>query len=220
MSWLALVDCDGPLIDVSARYARIHSELAAEFSGRPLPLPEYWRLKRARVSEVEIFTRTGLTIDDAEAASAERLRRIETERYLHHDRAWDFAETVLRQLRDAGLVQRAVLVTQRVSRQRTLDLLQRVGLARLLDGVVVGRGDNTLTAKVGTLRAASVNVSQPAVFVGDTEVDIASGQALGARTVAVLSGIRSRELLEACGPDVIMDDIRELPQWLESQTPP
>jgi hypothetical protein len=55
-------------------------------------------------------------------------------------------------------------------------------------------------------------------MVGDTEADVGAGRLTGVRTVAVLSGIRNRDLLLRAGPDFLLEDIRELPLIVE--TPP
>ena len=57
----------------------------------------------------------------------------------------------------------------------------------------------------------------PAVFIGDTEVDIQSGHELGVRTVATRTGIRSDAKLSTLGADVVIDDIRGLRAWLERE---
>ncbi len=50
------------------------------------------------------------------------------------------------------------------------------------------------------------------VIVGDSTVDVKAGKAAGAKTVAVLSGLYSREELQEAAPDFIIDDIAELPK--------
>src|SRR6476660_2196189 len=45
--------------------------------------------------------------------------------------------------------------------------------------------------------------------IGDTKYDIACGNAFGARTIAVATGSWSRELLQACSPDFLFDDLAD-----------
>ena len=54
------------------------------------------------------------------------------------------------------------------------------------------------------------------VVVGDSVADIKAGKAAGAITVAVLSGIFSREELEREKPDLILENVNKLPDFLES----
>ncbi len=50
--------------------------------------------------------------------------------------------------------------------------------------------------------------------VGDSTADIQAGKAAGSKTVAVLSGLFSREELEAEKPDLIIENISILPWHL------
>jgi len=52
------------------------------------------------------------------------------------------------------------------------------------------------------------------VVVGDSVMDVRAGKNAGAKTVAVLSGIFSREELAKEKPDLILKDINELPSFL------
>ena len=45
--------------------------------------------------------------------------------------------------------------------------------------------------------------------IGDTNYDIACGNAFGARTVAVATGSWSRERLQVCSPDFLFDDLAD-----------
>jgi phosphoglycolate phosphatase len=50
------------------------------------------------------------------------------------------------------------------------------------------------------------------VIVGDSTVDVKAGKAAGSKTVAVLSGLYSREELAQANPDFIIEKITELPR--------
>lgn len=47
------------------------------------------------------------------------------------------------------------------------------------------------------------------VIVGDTPADIACGEAFGARTVAVATGVYARDELAACAPDHLFDTLED-----------
>ena len=53
------------------------------------------------------------------------------------------------------------------------------------------------------------------LVVGDSVVDVKAGKNAGIRTVAVLSGIYSREELEKENPDLILGSINELPDFIK-----
>lgn len=51
-------------------------------------------------------------------------------------------------------------------------------------------------------------------MVGETEADIGAGRLVGWPTAGVRCGIRDREHLAGGRPDVLLDEIRALPQAL------
>ena len=52
------------------------------------------------------------------------------------------------------------------------------------------------------------------LYIGDSEVDIATGEAAGMKTVGVSWGFRSREALEAAGARMIVDNPQEITKWI------
>ncbi len=52
-----------------------------------------------------------------------------------------------------------------------------------------------------------------AAMVGDSKLDIEAGKAAGVMTCGVLGGFRPREELEAAGCDVLLQNLRELPNY-------
>jgi phosphoglycolate phosphatase len=209
--WIFL-DLDGPVLDVSGRYHRVHQGTVEELGGRPLPQSEYWKAKRNRVPEPEILARTGLSPAAAAQAEAERLRRIETSQYLTLDLPWPWSAAVLGELARFAPI---ALVTLRSHPDRLAKQLDALDLIRHLECVVAGRGDGTTAAKAALIRQSGIFWNSGSVLIGDTEVDVESGRALGLRTVALGCGIRTPALLEICSPDALLEDLRQVPAWLD-----
>ena len=71
--------------------------------------------------------------------------------------------------------------------------------------------DRNALAKLAVRRAAERHGVPPGrcIVVGDTEHDVACARAAGARAVAVATGGPTREALEACAPDLLLDDLRD-----------
>ena len=70
---------------------------------------------------------------------------------------------------------------------------------------------NAVMKATGIVDAATV------VKVGDTEVDIAEGRTAGCGlVVSVTTGSFTREELQLYQPDVIIDDLKELPSLIKS----
>jgi phosphoglycolate phosphatase len=79
--------------------------------------------------------------------------------------------------------------------------------------------DRNELAKLAVRRAAERHGVTPerCVVVGDTEHDIACARAAGAKVVAVATGSQSSEALEACGPDLLVENfesVRPILQWI------
>ena len=62
------------------------------------------------------------------------------------------------------------------------------------------------------LRAERVSI-----YVGDHVHDVAGARGADALSVSVLTGGSSEEELRAAGTDVVLDDLREFPAWLDRQ---
>jgi phosphoglycolate phosphatase len=208
--WIFL-DLDGPVLDVSYRYHRVHRDVVEELGGTPLTRAAYWEAKRDRIPETEILARTGLAPEAAAQAAAERLRRIEDPRYLSLDRPWPWVAEILDELARLG---RLALVTLRNHPDRLEEQLGALGLTRRFERVIAARGDGTPMAKAALLRRSGISWAPGSVLVGDTEVDVASGRALELRTAALGCGIRSPALLEPWSPDALLGDLRQVPGWL------
>jgi len=58
--------------------------------------------------------------------------------------------------------------------------------------------------------------SSTTLAVGDMEVDSEFARAAGCRVVLIPSGSRSREELAGVDADALLEDLRDLPAWLES----
>ena len=207
------LDLDGTLLDVAPRYQKLHEDVVRRHGGAPLDPADYWQAKREGVAEQELLARTGLAPHSVAAAIEDRLLRIEEHRYLTLDRPWPWTKDVLKALEKLAPL---VLVTVRKNADRVQWQLDRFRLRRMFQRVVVGPGDGTVEAKVGLVLQAGFfgKHLHGAVLVGDTEVDIASGRTLGLRTVAVASGLRSPARLAAWLPDLLLEDLRQLPDHL------
>ena len=111
------------------------------------------------------------------------------------------------------------LITMRfVSKVSVIEELTRVGLAKFFAYVVTAEDTRapkpSPEALIGAVKAMDVNICD-CVIVGDSVVDVRAGKSAGSMTVAVLSGLYSRDELAKENPDLIVKDITELPEFLE-----
>jgi len=112
----------------------------------------------------------------------------------------------------------ALITSRYVLREQVVEELRRLKLMKHFRTVVT-----TLDVKKpkpfpdAFLKAAErlrVKIQECAI-VGDSIVDIQGGKAAGAKTIAVVSGLFSREELEKQKPDLIIRDINSLPDFLQ-----
>jgi phosphoglycolate phosphatase-like HAD superfamily hydrolase len=181
-------DLDGPILDVSERYFRVHRDIVEQLGGERIDKRKYWHLKRDRQSLSALLDWTGITKSE-ETYRAQWLHKIELMKYLQYDTVIHGSKEQLKSLRQRHTL---ILVTLRQHRDH-LD----IQLKRFL------------------LRSLFTSFTRDALVVGDTEVDIRAGRELGLMTVAVQNGIRNRERLAEEHPDFIIEDINALPQILK-----
>ncbi len=200
------LDFDGTLLDGRRRYFSIHSRC---LNRKPaLTEDEYWELKRSRVPEEEILLRHEPDTDIA-AYMVLRMSLLEDDALLMQDTLFPWTDGALTELQAHGTL---FLVTLRRRPQSLERQLRHVGLHDRFAAIVVSApGDDPAATKADLMRL----YAQPGDWVaGDTEADIGAGQLLGLHTCGVLSGIRSRALLDACHPDLLLPTIADLPSHL------
>ncbi len=110
------------------------------------------------------------------------------------------------------------LITMRfVPKASIIEELESFGLAEFFTYVVTAldthRPKPSPEALIKAVKTLDINVCD-CVIVGDSVVDIRAGKASGAVTVAVLSGLFSREELAKENPDFIIKDVTALPRFL------
>jgi len=111
------------------------------------------------------------------------------------------------------------LVTMRhVPKKKVIEELARFHLAEYFQCIVTASDTNypkpSPEALIECARQLNTSITECAV-VGDSIADIRAGKNAGTKTVAVLSGIFSREELEKEKPDLILDSVKDLPDYLE-----
>jgi len=111
------------------------------------------------------------------------------------------------------------LVTMRhVQTEKVIIELENFGLAEYFQLVVTALDTSqpkpSPEALIRCAKQLGIQISECAV-VGDSVADVRTGRNVGAKTVAVLSGIFTREELEMENPYLILKSINELPDFLE-----
>jgi phosphoglycolate phosphatase-like HAD superfamily hydrolase len=97
--------------------------------------------------------------------------------------------------------------------------LEKIGIAKCFKLVVTAldacRPKPSPDGLIECARKLAINTCA-CIFVGDSIADIRAGKAARTKTVAVLSGLFSREELEKEKPDLILENVNKLPDFLDS----
>jgi phosphoglycolate phosphatase-like HAD superfamily hydrolase len=207
-------DLDGPILDVSERYFRVHQDIVEQCGGRRMDKATYWVLKRNRQPLPVLLAMTGNCTTE-ETYRKHWFHKIELLEYLRYDTVIQGAREQLERLRQRHTL---ILVTLRQRRDHLGIQLEQLSLGPCFATVLSA----SPTADEGSktkqhLIAESGFLSGDALIIGDTEIDIRAGKELGLTTVAVSSGVRSRERLAEEGPDFIIGDINAFAQMMRAR---
>jgi HAD superfamily hydrolase (TIGR01509 family) len=112
----------------------------------------------------------------------------------------------------------ALITMRHVPNEKVIDELERFGLARYFQMVVTAldtsRPKPSPDALIRCVTALGVQLDE-CVVVGDSVTDVRAGKSAGTMTVAVLSGIFSRKELATEKPDLILENVSMLPDFIK-----
>ncbi len=126
---------------------------------------------------------------------------------------------ISRMLRTLSKKVKLAITTMRcVPARNVIKELENFGLAEYFQEVITTLDtENPKPSPEALIKCAKrlgVQITECAV-VGDSIVDVKAGKRARAMTIAVLSGIFSREELEAENPDLILESAKNLPDYIE-----
>lgn len=199
--YIIFIDLDGTIIDASLRLYHLHEDIL-KLSGfmTPYSREEYLALKRKKTPEREIISFIPKHYQDFYLQ--QRGKYMEDWAYLEQDILFSWSKAALEQLRRHNTL---ILCTRRKKADFLVRQLQHLGLNDLFHDCII-----SFDQKEEMIKRHPLFLPQKAVIIGDTEADIETGKLLGIKTVAVLSGYRSKEFLENYHPDLIIENIGEL----------
>lgn len=112
----------------------------------------------------------------------------------------------------------ALSTRRNVPKKEVIEQLEKFGLALYFQVVMTAADRVNPKPSPDTLIECCRKLGVGAIdciVVGDSVVDVRAGKRAGARTVAVLSGIFSRKELEMERPDLILEGVWKLPNFLK-----
>lgn len=196
------VDLDGTLIDSKGRqYALFRELLELEC---PLSFSDYWRLKRSGATQKDILVNNfGYSREGVETFKKRWMTSVEDVKRLRTDTVIPGIPTALGALSNSFSV---YLVTARQHQTALCEQLEWLGLYKFFREILC-TGQQLSKSELVQSR---VSASDGDIFIGDTGEDIVAGKSLGITSVAVLTGVCSRALLEPYSPDFILDSFSNL----------
>jgi pyrophosphatase PpaX len=210
--WAVLLDLDGTLVDtVPFILASVRHAFAERARG---PTDAEWIAGIGTPLRVQL-EEWASGADDLEALVA-RYRAHQRE---HHDRmtrAYPGAVEAVRALKERG--HPIAVVTGKLAEPAGRSL-RHVGLAPYVDALVGSDDCARHKPDPAPVLLALERVGRSpreALFVGDSAIDVAAGNAAGVVTVAATWGACTRAVLTAAGARHALDDVAELPALVRS----
>jgi len=210
-----VLDLDGPLLDGMYRHYQCYSDILTAHGFDPIPMHQYWEMKRNRVDRRQLLTLSNSAgiYDEFLAAW---MGRIETKEYLALDRLQDHVVDILRDWKKSGI--RLLLATMRNNAANLHWQLGELGIAQLLDEVVVVGSSQAGASKSAEIRPLLNDIRlNEVIWVGDTEVDIYAAREMGVEVCALTCGLRAEEYLASLLPDMIEENLSALAEKLVCQ---
>lgn len=192
-----IVDFDGTVVNDADRHWSVFEELTK--SG--ISKEKYWTKRREGQTNYDIAAE----LFDKTPFNVEKFRNlIESKLFLEMDTLIPVENTLGRLASKYELT----LCTVRTNTANCIWQLERLNVKDYFNKIVIipHHELNRATGKASFLSRA-LTIGSNDTIIGDTEIDIATGKALSIHTVAVTSGIRSKQFLASKFPDRIISDI-------------
>lgn len=205
-----IFDLDGTLIDSSERMYRLFQELVPQSA---FSKEEYWEFKRNKVNHKQLLERFFPEVN-YECFNDAWLLSIENDFYLNMDVVFpDTIETLI-QLSGRSDV---FLLTARQSKSGLERELNRLQLKDFFAEVITTEGKMTKESLLKQYLTQHPGFAdRNDYFVSDVGRDIVLGKECGYKTVAITHGFMNEEKLIGYYPDLIINELRELPKHLVS----
>ncbi len=208
-----MFDLDGTILDVRSAYLEAASKAFSSLGARTVNI--------ILVTEIPKRLEQDLPIDDLlEGINAKKFLNAYLKSYYQSTaekaKPMPRISETLTKLRQKS---RLALITRRKVTERDLRKeLSTFGLNDFFQYVATASDtDKPKPSPEALIRCSrEIHVSpSECIIVGDSVVDVRAGKNADIRTVAVLSGIFSREDLEKENPDLILESVNELPFFIE-----
>ena len=208
-----LLDLDGTIVDSRRAYLEAVKAALAATGQKTLAI--------SIVTEIPKRIEQNLPIDDMlEGIDAQKFLQVYLNAYYEAtmEKAKplpNISETLEKLSHKAKL---ALITMRHVPRGKIIEELEKLDLAKYFQNIVTALDTRyPKPSPEPLLKCASKMAIQisDCLIVGDSVADVRAGKSAGATTVGVLSGIFSRKELEREKPDLILESVNILPDFLE-----
>ncbi|HEX6038526.1 HAD family hydrolase [Longimicrobium sp.] len=221
MRRLVLFDIDGTLLSAGGAGARALRDALLEVFGETGPIGAYSMGGRTDPQIVrELMTATGRTVDEIEPRYEELwalyLRNLRGEVARTEIRTLPGVPALLDRVEAGGDSTLLALLTGNVQEGARMKVeAAGLGFHRFRVGAYGSdHWERKELPAVAVRRARALTdlefQGKEIVIIGDTPFDIACGEHLGVRTIAVATGGHPAEELAACGPDYLFEDLSDV----------
>lgn len=204
------IDFDGTLVDIAPRHYRVYKKCVEKMGGTPLDRKKYWELKRDNISWNELLPMSGLEVNNRDDYLKLFIDRIESLEELYRDELFVDSLSTLKKLSSNG--NKLYLLSLRRNSDALDKQIEKLGIGCFFEKILSGHSDTkegTLLKKADIIKQ-TIDNPEDSIIVGDTEADVTAAQQLNATSIALLSGIRSKEFLKSMEPDYLVDGIGDV----------
>ena len=194
------IDFDGTLVDIAPRHYRVYKKCVEKMGGTPLDRKKYWELKRDNISWNELLPMSGLEVNNRGDYLELFIDRIESLEELYRDELFVDSLSTL------------YLLSLRRNSDALDKQIEKLGIGCFFEKILSGHSDTkegTLLKKADIIKQ-TIDNPEDSIIVGDTEADVSAAQQLNATSIALLSGIRSKEFLKSMEPDYLVAGIGDV----------
>lgn len=207
-----ILDLDGPLLDGKERHYQCYTDILRENNFQPLPIEKYWEMKRQRLDR-RVVLRESNAEHFYDVFFQGWLERIETQKYLALDKVQDSAQTILSAWQNANV--NMILATMRHHPENLFWQLEQTDLLRFFTKVIpVGNLGGNHSKAAAVEKFLPKGKEHECLWIGDTEVDVASAQALNIPVAALYCGLRTKDYLQSLNPNYLVLDLLDLKETI------
>ena len=189
-------DLDGTLLDSKVRVFELFKHLT---NNTTIDSCQYWNLKKAMFSNEWILkNKLNYNSKQIDTFFAKWMKLIEAKEFLDIDKPFNYTRKTLEIVKKLNY--NIWIISARQYKLKAIQQINAFKLDEYLKGVLITKQNES---KYSCVKNKCIKITPDDYFVGDTGIDIEAGKRLVIKTVAVLSGFRSENILKKYKPDFI-----------------